>query len=228
MVCETSEVIINLYFAHYTGLGSFVVEQCTLDTVNGCKSVRDLYELSAKNSGDSPSQKFSVPVLWDRKTGTIVNNESSEILRIFNSAFDEWTTGPNAKMDFYPEAKRSEIDAVNELLYSSINDGVYKCGFARKQDAYNDAVIELYGGLDKVEEMLSKSRYLVGDSITEADIRLFMTLVRFDEVYVVYFKCNVKRIIDYPNIRNYCRDLYQFANVAECISMDHIKTHYFT
>ena len=157
-----------------------------------------------------------------------MNNESSEILRMFTVAFDEWATGPNAKMDLYPEEKRSEIDQVNDLVYGSINDGVYKCGFSRMQGAYNDAVKELYEGLDKVEEILSKNRYLLGNTITEADIRLFMTLVRFDEVYVVYFKCNVKRIIDYPNIRNYCRDLYQFPGVGEGISMDHIKTHYFT
>ena len=160
--------------------------------------------------------------------GTIVNNESSEILRMISTAFDKWATGPFANMDFYPEDMRSEIDRINDLVYSSINDGVYKCGFSRTQNAYNDAVTELYSGLDKVEEILHKNRYLLGNTLTEADIRLFMTLVRFDEVYVVYFKCNVKRIIDYPNIRNYCRDLYQFPGVAECISINHIKTHYFT
>ena len=142
--------------------------------------------------------------------------------------FDEWATGPNARIDLYPAEKRAKIDEINELVYGSINDGVYKCGFARKQDAYNDSVDKLFGGLDQVERILSKSRYLIGNSLTEADIRLFMTLVRFDEVYVVYFKCNVRRIADYTNLRNYCRDLYQFPGMAESISIDHIKMHYFT
>lgn len=161
-------------------------------------------------------------------SGTIVNNESSEILRILNSEFDEWATGPNANIDLYPANKRERIDEINQLVYESINNGVYKCGFCRTQDAYNDAVDNLFVALDHVEQILSKSRYLIGNSLTEADIRLFMTLVRFDEVYIVYFKCNVRRIIDYPNIRNYCRDMYQFPGIAESISMEHIKTHYFT
>ena len=161
------------------------------------------------------------------RAGTIVNNESSEIVRMLSTAFDQWATGPNANTDYYPSHLMQEIDVINDLTYSSINDGVYKCGFARTQSAYDKAVIELYSALDKVEDILGKSRYLVGDDITEADIRLFMTLIRFDEVYVVYFKCNVKRIADYPNILDYCRDLYQSPNFAECISMDHIKTHYF-
>lgn len=146
---------------------------------------------------------------------------------MLSTTFDQWATGPYAKTDFYPLQLQREIDEINDLTYSSINDGVYKCGFARTQSAYDKAVTELYSALDKVEDILGKSRYLVGDVLTEADIRLFMTLVRFDEVYVVYFKCNVKRIADYSNILDYCRDLYQTPNFAECISMDHIKTHYF-
>lgn len=156
-----------------------------------------------------------------------MNNESSEIVRMLSTVFDRWATGLNAKTDYYPLNLRQKIDEINDLTYSQINDGVYKCGFARTQSAYDKVVVELYLALDKVEVILGKSRYLVGDDITEADIRLFMTLVRFDEVYVVYFKCNIKRIADYPNILDYCRDLYQSPNFAECISMDHIKTHYF-
>ena len=131
-------------------------------------------------------------------------------------------------LDLYPEHLRSEIDQVNDWIYPNINDGVYKSGFAKSQSAYNEAVIALYENLDRVENILSKSRYLIGNTLTEADIRLFMTLVRFDEVYVVYFKCNIRRVADYPNILQYMRDLYQTPGVKESINMEHIKTHYFT
>ena len=167
-------------------------------------------------------------MLWDKKTNTIVNNESSEIVRMFTQAFDEWATGPNKALDLYPEALRAQIDAVNDWVYPGINDGVYKSGFAKSQAAYDEAVTTLFESLDRVEEILSQSRYLVGNALTEADIRLFMTLVRFDEVYVVYFKCNVKRIADYPHMRNYLRDIYQTPGVRECISIEHIQTHYYT
>jgi len=205
------------------GYGAFVVGNCTPDTLNNAKFIRDLYEMSHDTTG-----KYSVPVLWDKTNACIVNNESSEIVRMFTSAFDEWATGPMAELDLYPEALRSEIDAVNEWVYPGINDGVYKCGFATSQGAYDDAVKELYSALDRLEGLLSSQRYLVGNNFTEADIRLFMTLVRFDEVYVVYFKCNKKRIADYPCILNYCRDLYQLHCMAECIDMEHIKIHYFS
>lgn len=142
--------------------------------------------------------------------------------------FDEWATGPNKDLDLYPAALRAEIDAMNDWIYPGINDGVYKCGFAKSQSAYDEAVTTLFESLDRVEEILSKQRYLVGNVLTEADIRLFMTLVRFDEVYVVYFKCNVRRIADYPHMRNYLRDLYQTPGVREATNMEHIKTHYYT
>ena len=142
--------------------------------------------------------------------------------------FDKWTTGLSAALDLYPEVLRPQIDAVNDWVYPGINDGVYKSGFAKSQSAYDEAVTSLFESLDKVEDILSRSRYLVGNTFTEADIRLFMTLVRFDEVYVVYFKCNVKRIADYPNMQNYLREIYQMPGMKECISMEHIKTHYYT
>lgn len=214
-----------------TGHGNFHVEGCTLDPNNeGVKYLRDLYE----NSKDQ-IKKFSVPVLWDKKTQTIVNNESSEILRMFNSSFNEFlpaentATFPFLHHDFAPQQMLKEIDAMNDFVYTNINDGVYKCGFAKSQAAYSDAVEHLFSALDEIENTrLSKHRYLLGDSLTEADIRLFMTLVRFDEVYVVYFKCNRRMLMhDYPNIHNYMRELYQLPLMDECIHMDHIKTHYY-
>lgn len=205
------------------GCGSFAPSACTVDPINHVRSVRDLYELSADKIG-----KFSVPVLWDTKTRQIVNNESSEILRMFNANFQPWAKGPFANHDFYPENLRSKVDGLNEWIYTGINDGVYKCGFAKAQAAYDKAVVELYESLDRVEAILATNRYLAGETFTEADIRLFMTLVRFDEVYVVYFKCNVKRMIDYPNIRDYLREIYQIPQMTQSINMEHIKMHYFT
>ena len=213
------------------GFGNFVIEGCEPDPVNNANFVRDLYELSKDTL-----KKFSVPVLWDKKTSTIVNNESSEIVRMFNSVFDDLLAEekddgnhPYRHHDFVPASLLPQIDAVNELVYHNINDGVYRCGFAKSQSAYDEAVENLYNALDQVEAILSTNRYLVGDRLTEADIRLFMTLVRFDEVYVVYFKCNRKILMhDYPHIHQYMRELYQLPGMAECIRMDHIKTHYYT
>lgn len=173
------------------------------------------------------NKKFTVPILWDKKTSAIVNNESSEIVRMLTKEFDEWATGSLATLDLYPSHLRSEIDAVNDWIYPGINDGVYRCGFAKTQAAYDEAIASLCTSLNRLEELLGRSRFVVGNTFTEADLRLFMTLVRFDEVYVVYFKCNVKRIVDYPNIRNYCRDVYQIPGIASSINMDHIKIHYF-
>lgn len=215
---ETDSPLVNP-----TGHGSFSPSGCLPDPNNGVKFVRDLYELS-----NDVIKKFSVPVLWDKELKTIVNNESSEIIRMFNSSFQDFAKGSFAHHDFYPEPLHKEIDELNEWVYRGINDGVYKCGFAKTQAAYDEAIAELYQALDRVEDLLSKQRFLIENTLTEADLRLFMTLVRFDEVYVVYFKCNVKRIADYPNIREYLRDLYQLPGVADTISMEHIKMHYYT
>ena len=168
--------------------------------------------------------RASVPVLWDRETGTIVSNESSEIIRMFNSAFDAFG---DASLDFHPRDLHAEIDAVNERIYHTVNNGVYKSGFATTQDAYGGAVRELFGTLDWLEDRLARQRYLAGGRMTEADWRLFPTLVRFDPVYHGHFKCNIRRLIDYPNLWNYTKELYQVPGVAETVDMHHIKTHYY-
>ncbi len=170
------------------------------------------------------SGRVTVPVLWDKTRQTIVNNESSEIIRMLNSAFDEWGDGG---VDFYPEPLRAEIDALNDEIYPALNNGVYRAGFATTQDAYEEAFGEVFAMLDKLEERLSGQRYLTGQRITEADWRLFTTLVRFDPVYVGHFKCNRQRIADYRNLSNYVRDLYQVPGVAGTVDMRHIKWHYY-
>lgn len=166
----------------------------------------------------------TVPVLWDKKQQTIVNNESSEIIRMLNSAFDAFGNGG---VDFYPEALREEIDKINEPVYTNVNNGVYRAGFAKTQGAYNRAYDRLFNTMDELEERLSKQRYLAGNQITEADWRLFTTLVRFDAVYYNHFKTNKKRLIEYPNLWAYTRELYQIPGIAETVNMDHIKYHYF-
>jgi putative glutathione S-transferase len=166
----------------------------------------------------------TVPVLWDKKTATIVSNESSEIIRMFNSAFDHLGAKPG---DFYPEALRAEIDEVNERVYHTLNDGVYKCGFATTQEAYEEAFVALFDTLDWLEERLGRQRYLAGDQITEADWRLFTTLVRFDAVYFSHFKANLLRIVDYPNLWAYTRELYQVPGIKGTVNMHHIKHHYY-
>ncbi len=168
--------------------------------------------------------RVTVPVLWDKKTGTIVSNESSEIIRMFNTAFNELTGNTD---DYYPEALREEIDAINARVYDDINNGVYKAGFATTQEAYDEAVSKLFNALDWVENLLGERAYLTGDSITEADWRLFTTLVRFDAVYVGHFKCNRKRIADYPNLSHYVKALYEVPGVKETVDLDHIRTHYY-
>ncbi|AXT40419.1 glutathione S-transferase family protein [Alteromonas sp. BL110] len=168
--------------------------------------------------------RVTVPILWDKQTETIVNNESAEIIRIFNSGFNSLT---NNNDDYYPEALREEIDTINNMVYHDINNGVYKAGFATTQEAYQEAVSALFDSLDRVEERLSKQRYLVGNQITEADWRLFTTLIRFDVVYHGHFKCNKKQIADYPNIYGYMKELYQVPGVAETVNFDHIKRHYY-
>ncbi len=166
----------------------------------------------------------TVPVLWDKQRRTIVNNESSEIIRMFNQAFDNWG---DASVDLYPQSLRAEIDAVNELVYDNINNGVYRVGFARAQGAYEQAFDALFAALDELESLLAGQRYLVGGQITEADWRLFVTLIRFDAVYVGHFKCNLRRIADYPNLSNYVRELYQTPGIAETVNLTHIKQHYY-
>lgn len=170
------------------------------------------------------SGRVTVPVLYDLKQDKIVNNESSEIMRMLNSAFD----GVGAKEgDFYPEALRAEIDAVNDKVYPNINNGVYKAGFATKQEVYEEEVTNLFQALDELEERLGENRYLVGDTLTEADWRLFTTLIRFDSVYYGHFKCNIKRLTEYKNLWRYTRELYNWPGVAETVNFQHIKDHYY-
>jgi len=192
----------------------------TEDHVNHANYLYENY-LKAKPDFDG---LVSVPVLWDKKLKTIVNNESSEIIRMFNSAFDEFST---TDVDYYPEPLRKKIDAINDTVYRNINNGVYRAGFATKQSAYDKAYHRLFNTMDMLEEILSNQRYLVGDKITEADWRLFTTLVRFDPVYYNHFKTNKKRLIEYPNLWAYTRELYQIPGIAQTVNMDHIKYHYF-
>ena len=170
------------------------------------------------------SGRVTVPVLWDKQTGTIVSNESADIIRMFNTAFNELTGSHD---DFYPESLRQEIDALNAVIYDTVNNGVYKAGFATSQEAYESGVVPLFETLDMLEQRLSGQRYLMGSTLTEADWRLFTTLVRFDPVYVGHFKCNIRRIADYPNLSGYLRDLYQTPEVAETVNISHIKGHYY-
>lgn len=166
----------------------------------------------------------TVPVLWDKKQNIIVNNESSEIIRMLNSAFNAYSEN---QIDYYPDSLRAKIDKINPFIYENINNGVYRCGFANSQAAYEAAFDKLFAALDQIEERLSSQRYLVGSQITEADWRLLPTLLRFDPVYVGHFKCNLKRIADYPNLSNYMRDLYQQPGIAETFNLDHTKRHYY-
>ena len=190
------------------------------DPINHASYMHEVYTAA----DPAYSGRVTVPVLWDKQTNTIVSNESSEIIRMFNSAFD----GVGAKpADYYPEALRTEIDEINARIYSNVNNGVYKSGFATTQGAYEEAVVPLFETLDWLEQRLSKRRYLLGDSLTEADWRLFTTLIRFDAVYVGHFKCNIRRLEDYPNLSAYTRELYQHEAVAETINMYHIKHHYY-
>lgn len=182
-----------------------------------------LYQLYLR-ADPNYSGRVTVPVLWDKEKQTIVSNESAEIIRMFNSAFDAITGNTR---DFYPERLHDEIDSINDLVYDTINNGVYKCGFATRQAAYNEAFDALFASLDKIEQRLSRQRFLAGDQVTEADWRLFTTLVRFDAVYYSHFKTNQQRIIDYPALWDYLKALYQVPGVAQTVVMDHIKTHYY-
>jgi len=190
------------------------------DTINNAEFVHQIYTAAMSDY----SGRVTVPVLWDKKNNTIVSNESPEIIRMFNSAFDN--VGAKAG-DYYPQALRAEIDSLNERIYESVNNGVYKCGFATTQEAYEEALHPLFDTLDWLDQRLSTQRYLTGNTITEADWRLFTTLVRFDPVYVGHFKCNIRRIADYENLSEYVRDLYQQPGIAETVNMQHIKQHYY-
>ncbi len=190
------------------------------DTVNGASRLHEVYTRAKPDY----TGRVTVPVLWDKARNTIVSNESSEILRMFNSAFDAVGASPG---DFYPPALRAQIDKINDFIYPNVNNGVYRAGFATEQGAYDEAVSQLFAALDELEGRLANQRYLVGDQITEADWRLFTTLVRFDPVYVGHFKCNIRRLQDYPNLWGYVRDLYQLPGIAETVDISYIKEHYY-
>ena len=199
-------------FAEYPG--------ATKDHVNQAHFLYENYRLADPQFNGL----VTVPVLWDKKKRTIVNNESSEVIRMLNSAFNDYA---KSDIDYYPDSLRQDIDSINSLVYHDVNNGVYRCGFATTQDAYNRAFDRLFDALEELEARLSLRRYLVGNQITEADWRLFTTLVRFDAVYYSHFKTNKKRLIDYSNLWSYARELYQVPGVAQTVNMDHIKTHYF-
>ena len=190
------------------------------DTINGVKCLHEIYTMANRHY----SGRVTVPVLWDKERRTIVNNESSEIIRMFNSAFDGIGARPG---DYYPAHLRKEIDTFNQRIYDTVNDGVYKAGFATTQSAHEAAVVPLFASLDWLEERLARSRFLLGAVPTEADWRLFTTLVRFDLVYVGHFKCNLKMLADYPNLWGYTRDLYQWPKLRETVNFVHIKRHYY-
>jgi putative glutathione S-transferase len=190
------------------------------DPINSAQYLHQVYAAAQPDY----TGRVTVPVLWDKATGTIVNNESSELIRMFNVAFD--TIGAAAG-DYYPDGLRAEIDALNARIYDTVNNGVYKAGFATTQEAYEEAVRPLFETLDVLDERLSSRRYLCGARLTEADLRLFTTLIRFDPVYVGHFKCNLRRIADYPHLSGYLRDIYQTAGISETVNMQHIKGHYY-
>ena len=190
------------------------------DAVNNIYYLHELYtKADPKYTG-----RVTVPVLWDKKSETIVNNESSEIIRMFNSAFDKIT---HNKLDFYPESLRNQIDEINAIVYKNINNGVYRAGFATTQNAYEEAYNNLFMTLDKLEDRLGERRYLTGEKLTEADWRLFSTLIRFDVVYYTHFKCNKRHIFDYPNLWNFTLELYQYPGISSLTNFDHIKRGYY-
>jgi len=191
------------------------------DPFVNAKSIRDVYE-----AADDQDGKYSVPILWDKKQSTIVSNESSEIIRMLNSEFNAFAKNPD--LDIYPKEMRDAIDKVNDWVYPTINNGVYRCGFAKTQKAYDTAITELTASFDRIDNILREQRYIAGDRFTEADVRLFVTLVRFDPVYFVYFKTNTRSVEHTPSILNYCREIYQMPGVADTVDMEQIKQHYFT
>ena len=192
----------------------------TKESLYGYKFLRQLYQKSDPNVTTS----VTVPVLWDKQTETIVNNESSQVIRIFNSVFNE-LTGNNE--NYYPNHLQEEINKLNDWIYSSVNNGVYKCGFAKTQESYDEAVTALFEALDELDQRLAKSKYLIEDILTEADLRLIPTLLRFDVAYVTHFKCNIKRIIDYKHLSRYVNDLMTIPAIKDSTKFDHIKRHYY-
>jgi putative glutathione S-transferase len=190
------------------------------DSVNGVKRLYELYTLADPRY----SGRATVPVVWDKERRTIVSNESSEIIRMLNSAFDGITGNT---LDLYPEPLRAKIDEWNAFIYPNLNNGVYRAGFATTQQAYEEAANDVFLALDKIEAQLAQTRYLTGDRLTEADIRLFPTLARFDAVYYGHFKCNKRRIVDYPNLWGYVRDIYQTPGIAETVNIEFYKRHYY-
>lgn len=215
---------ISLSVVHYrmleNGWEFHAEEGATEDHLFGSAALWQVYTRADPNF----SGRVTVPVLWDKKRGTIVNNESSEIIRMFNSAFDGITGNG---LDFYPEDLRAEIDALNARVYDTVNNGVYKCGFATTQEAYEENFAKLFAMLDELDARLEGRKYLFGDRLTEADVRLFTTLVRFDPVYVGHFKCNLRRIADYPNLYRFLKTLYNHPDVTETVNFTHIKNHYY-
>ncbi len=195
----------------------------TAEPLYGLEYLHQLYQRADPHY----TGRVTVPVLWDRERETIVSNESADLVRMLNRGFDD-LPGVNAGLDLYPAALADAIDGLNTRIYHAVNNGVYKAGFATAQDAYEEAVGELFAALDELEARLGEQRYLTGAAITEADWRLFTTLVRFDAVYVGHFKCNLRRIDDYPHLSGYLRDLYQQPGIAGTVSLDHIKRHYYT
>jgi putative glutathione S-transferase len=186
----------------------------------GSQSIRELYEKAGDTDG-----KYSVPILWDKKRNTIVSNESSEIIRMLNSEFNDFAKNPD--LDLYPIEMHVAIDKVNSWVYPTINNGVYRCGFAKSQEAYDTAITELTESFDRIADILQKQRFIAGNKFSEADIRLFVTLVRFDEVYTVYFKTNTRSVAHTPSILNYCREIYQMPGVKDTVNMEQIKAHYY-
>ncbi len=211
--------VVNWFMGEY-GWTFEAADGVIPDTINNSQYLHQVYTAAQADY----SGRVTVPVLWDKKQNIIVNNESSEIIRMLNSAFDAVGAKDG---DYYPEDRKSEIDALNERIYGTVNNGVYKAGFATTQEAHEEAIGPLFETLDWLEGKLAKNRYLTGNRLTEADWRLFTTLVRFDPVYVGHFKCNIRQIAEYPNLFAYVRDLYQHPGIADTVRMDHIKSHYY-
>jgi len=193
---------------------------CTPDTVNDADYLRELYVEADENY----TGRVTVPVLWDKKEGTVVNNESREIMRMLNTRFGEYANDET----LLPDGKKEEVDSVLDEIYEPVNNGVYRAGFAGTQEAYDEAVTELFDALGHWDDVLADQRFLVGDTLTEADVAMFTTLVRFDEVYHTHFRCNVRQIMNYDNLWGYIRDVYQTDGVAETVDMSHVKEHYYT